>query len=323
MEKYEEVEEGLFVSEGFASSGERVFFALEQLTNVSRRLFSQLSRNYFRYFTRECTKSRGSILSALSSPRVGYPIYDDSVAKNYGFSKLEYETFTEGLKKRDFKNKAGRAIRDIGSGLTGFECEIHGADYVAYVSKNPVLSKFPFMDNMCQVITYKQYLECFGFLLIIVTTNLHSDQPFFQNHGIVRNPSSFLEGGYKRLSIKLHTFTANVVHALYPIKQYLIITPTEIMEKIATEEMREGELFVGTNMSLPGATYDKFPPKIHVNGSTIKICKNNLDLMKFKNRDPPDEEVEYILLTLKGHSNGNGEILLMDIKKMTEFAFNS
>lgn len=117
---------------------------------------------------------------------------------------------------------------------------------VAYISKVPISGYFPFAFQKEGAITIREFNEIYRNIVISVGVyELFSKKKGYRNYGILRNPTSIIEGGYKNVAMQLHGFTAAVVRKFFPHKQYLmILNPLLKMQEMLCKNLKPEDMFI-------------------------------------------------------------------------------
>ncbi|QLH36747.1 MAG: hypothetical protein HWD61_11895 [Parachlamydiaceae bacterium] len=151
-----------------------------------------------------------------------YPNYE-TIKEVTGFTYQEYEAFTEkAVKLKSQNDKIANIIAHncVGSNHMVTSFEQGKLRYIVYASKNPTFSIQDaykhIISNPCNL---KNYITAYSDILITMGTDF-SENDYFHNRGISRNPYWVFEGKYAGLSILLHGFTGVVANTYFPEKIY-------------------------------------------------------------------------------------------------------
>lgn len=115
--------------------------------------------------------------------------------------------------------------------------EVQHAKYFVWASKNPIINTNNYRSilnfvsfNSLETSIDEYYESIEDKLMIMVSGDAVGDEYSYWNRGIHKTITSIQNGGYNRLSLPFHAFTAKVCRSFG--KKYLLINPIESMAKI-------------------------------------------------------------------------------------------
>ncbi len=229
------VAEGVYAGQGTASSGEIVYFGME-LVDSSNIVGWERYVTHAKFMTAD---SSGKILvySMRSEPGLRSP-YSEGIKEDSGFTEEEYTSYMDNLYNKGFyKPEKYAGLRGVPSGAAGFYIEDDGNYYVVYASKKPVTGKFNFPKTE-EFIRLKDFNRIYDDILMSVRSSDSPGTDSYSNRGILRNPKSFIDGGYAGLALKLHGFSAAVAKQIFKDKKFMVVSPTEVMQKILDKALK-------------------------------------------------------------------------------------
>lgn len=212
---------------------ETVYFGMEKIDDVNIEQWDKYKRQ-----AEKLTTKNGGLLTnwSIFHKQNIRPPFSERIQKRTGFSdENEYAHFMDKLDAVvDANQNIVGLLIGIPTGIAGFNIKADGNSYVVYASKKPVTGRFPFPVELPIEISLKKFYEYFGDILMIVKSEVKPDADSYANRGIFKNPISFIEDGnkYPGLSMKLHGFSAAVVHHIFKNKQYMSVAPAPAMRSI-------------------------------------------------------------------------------------------
>jgi hypothetical protein len=217
----------VYVGEGFALSGEPVYFAMETAIYAEH---IQGWTGYRRHADNMCNRwdetleVNGTLHHlAVHCEPAKRPAYDDKMKQVTGFTRDEYDAFLTMLFNRGFnKPERQKELYDVSGGCAGFLFNPNGHYEVAYVSKKPITGRrqFPKLDS---VISIKQFLEVYDDLLMCVGAEKSFKGPVSELRGIYINSNQIINPSHKGLSLMLQGFTAAVMHDIYKELEFMSV----------------------------------------------------------------------------------------------------
>jgi hypothetical protein len=234
----------VYAGEGFALSGEPIYFGMEygpaknwltyreHTDNMSNNWNSELRYNgLFRYY-------------ASKSEPVNRPLYDDMVKRHTGYTQAEYDNFMNDLFKHEmYKPEKLKAIKSISGGCAGFHVHANADDLcdVAYISKRPVTGAFSFPDVPESKISFKEYFSAYADILMCIGANLSKGPSVVEIRGIFERPNKKV---YSGLSLMIDGFIAAVVEQIAKEKEYIVLAPLPNKLGILERNIQPGDIYV-------------------------------------------------------------------------------
>jgi hypothetical protein len=288
------LQDGLFSGEAVAASGAKVYFGMEKIdhSNIEQ----------WRSYTEAAARLSGSrdILVQLvrETTAKSFPKYSDVIHNRTGFSAYEYDTFMRHVQEsRLYEPAKLKAVESVSDGAS---VEYNEGDWIAYVSKRPVIGKSDFVHGFRKgartQFSLRDLVFHFGTLIMSVKVEERGKKPYTHHRGVFKNPAAFADPHktYAGISTMLHGFGASVAFRFFRdntySKQYLVVSPLPAMAKILRDEVKPGTMFRGTNKDK--LEYALFPPIIYVHGNSVMIAQAGTDLSKYP-ESLPDELVSY------------------------------
>jgi hypothetical protein len=112
--------------------------------------------------------------------------------------------------------------------------------HVVYASKSIVTGRLSFPASTRK--GFARYVE--RYTDIIMTVGVRMGDTTCENRGIFRNPWNIIQGGYKNISMMLHSFVCEVSRQYYPLIKQLEIRPLEKMAKILFDVLPKDKFFI-------------------------------------------------------------------------------
>ncbi len=245
----QKIAEGIFIGEGRAKSGEKVFLKMEVITETNKPLWETyleatkqltlLDRSALTYAMRYTQK----VCDPSGGVRFVNENYEDLVDR-LGYSKQEFDAFISLLGARGFfwapENKA--RIKSVNNTHTGAAHLLLAADnkhYVIYASKTADF-KMPRVDKnnaSTEPLTFKEYTDLYGDLLICVGAGF-PDSASVHSKGMFRNPYSTIEKTHQGLSMIIRGFSGAVVQKFFPEKTTLNCKPIPSMQYMISSSLQ-------------------------------------------------------------------------------------
>jgi len=238
--------EGVFVGEGKAKSGEKIFLRMEMVTNENRADWDKYCHS-----TAQLTKHDRSVLTAAMRTTEALSGEDGTIryrneqyeelADRLGQSKEEFNDFVNMLGKNGYawlkENRPRiRGISNVHAGATHLNLNTDGDHYVVYASKTPDF-RMPKADKpgaSSEPMTYHEYTRLYSDLLICVGIHsVHKDyveDDSVHSKGMFRNPTSCIEKTYKSIAMVLRGFSGAVVKKYFPDKKTMDCQPLASMQ---------------------------------------------------------------------------------------------
>lgn len=241
-------EHEIYTAAGITKDSEPIYFGMEKIDDSNRKDWE----NYVNWTQFMVNESRGPLNIVVKFSK------DKKILQNFSFSDVnkylgfssesEYQAYVNKLDDRKVYENA-ETIRGVAVGTVGFQnfcCFQSDQTYVAYISRRPVVGKFPFPNDLeihgsGKVMTMKKYLQTYQDLIMTVASRMDDSDPMiYQNRGIFRNPLSFIEGGHRGLSLVLHGFTAAVTKT-YLNKNFMKVSPAPNMRQILENKLTSND----------------------------------------------------------------------------------
>ncbi len=179
------------------------------------------------------------------------PEYNERLIQVFGFSRDEYQLFTEkakALKEKNALDKVRNIIRANSVGMdhmtTAFDPEKE--NYIVYATTNPDFN----ILGKPEVLTVKNFIDSYNDILISVGADFSKGRASsiqnnsFHNRGISRNPWWVFEEKYAGLSMLLHGFIGAVAEKYFLEKEYMTVRPIGSMQSIISKNLEKGDGFL-------------------------------------------------------------------------------
>lgn len=243
------IAEGVFIGEGKAKSGEKVFLRMEKVTEANKPLWEQYCRTtaqltlHGRSALTYAMRGTKAVTDVNGSVRFVNEQYED-LADRLGQTREEFDDFIKLLGKNGFawepKNKPRiAAVHNIHAGATHLALDTASEHYVVYASKTADFRMPP--DSVAagasRPLTFKEYIRFFGDLLICVGVNF-PDATSIHSKGMFRNPGSVIENTHKGLSMVLRGFSGAVTQKYFPDRRVLSCKPLSSMQYMISCSLR-------------------------------------------------------------------------------------
>ena len=247
--------EGVFIGEGKARSGEKVFLRMERVTTANQPLWEKYCAS-----TAQLTLSgRSALTFAMRSTKIttdddGKVRYVnqqyDELADRLGQSKEEFDDFINLLGKNGFAwspENRGRiqSIHNTHAGATHLLLSTEVQCFVIYASKTADF-RIPQLSGIVppsRPLTYKEYVNLYSDLLLCVGVDF-PDLPWAHSKGMFRNPHSSIEKTYKYLSMVLRGFSGAVLQKYFPEKATLHCKPLSSMQYMISSSLQADDYTV-------------------------------------------------------------------------------
>ncbi len=238
--------EGVYAGQGVATRGEPIYFGMELLDKENSPKWERY-RDHTDFMA--CDKGLMYVLAKYALAENGSDFLQRAGffnPKYTGFTADELTAYMNHLKQKLQQNaRTADLVRAVCMGSVHLFCLEDGSSYIAYVSKQPVTGRRPFLGQPnSRLITLKQFDEIYGDLLMCVGVYDIPGTNSYYNRGIFRNPSSFIYGGYKGISLKLHGFTGAIMSQLFENKKFLKVEPAEQMHMLLCNHIPHDQMFI-------------------------------------------------------------------------------
>ncbi len=234
--KVTKLQDGLYTAEGLTAMGEKIYFTLIPVD--SQKESQGIGR--WSKFLESCRDSITTMRHILNGRREKV----DCSCKLFDTikSKMEYQKENKG-------DKYFYPLSYFHSAQSGFTPT---SGYVAYVSKQPNFNPYA-MPETGSILPFEQAVQHYEDILMVITSKPINEE-VYQNRGIFRNPLSYPDGGYSRISTQLHAFTAKAMKKAHPSLTSMFVAPMVKMERILTDAV--GIENMKTGDQIPRALYD-------------------------------------------------------------------
>lgn len=240
------IAEGVFVGEGRAKTGEKVFLKMERVTASNIASWQDYCQSTIHVTQRDRSLLSAAMITTKKIDENGAARFINNhyeqMAEGLGQTKEEFNDFINSLGRLNlFKGEANaakiNAVHNIAAGARHLLLDTHSECYVVYASKTADFRLPRFRENHApfNMPTYKDYSKHYGDLLICVGVDFpqqaHSSAPaFVHSKGMFRNPVSFLEKTHKGLSMVIRGFAGAVTQKFFPGIETLQCTPLASMQ---------------------------------------------------------------------------------------------
>lgn len=261
--------EGVYAGKGYTARGEPIYFGMELLDKTN-------SHKWYRYLsdTKEMVKhgednfrSDDSLRDAIEKLSQGSASSDP---QSHGFTEQEQQEFIGTLIKNGYAKHADKKLyvfAGICDGIGGFQYRPDdGRRYVAYVSKKPVVGKYPFFgqsadghylaaDGSYHRIRIKEYIDVYADLVMCVGVHDIPHSLKYHIRGIFKNPISLIRNDYKGAAIPLQAFTAVAALQFFEGKRFMSVAPMLEMHQILCKTFQANQMYIAKNIF----NYRRFP----------------------------------------------------------------
>ena len=243
------IAEGVFIGEGRAKSGEKVFLKMERITETNKPAWEK----YCRSTTELTLESRSALTYAMRHTKkiVGTDgevrfINDnyEELADRLGFSKEEFDAFVNLCGKNRFfwakENKVKiQSIHATFAGAVHLSLNTQTECYVVYASKTANF-QIPCGSELLassKPLTFKEYIDLYSDLLICVGADRRHDDSM-HSKGMFRNPYSTIAKTHTGLSMVVRGFTGAVAQKFFPGVQTLWCKPLSSMQYMISSSLQ-------------------------------------------------------------------------------------
>lgn len=286
------IAEGVFIGEGRAKSGEKVFLRMERITETNKPAWGKyckstceltlVNRSALTYAMRHTKK----IVGTDGEVRFINNNYEELVDR-LGFSKEEFDAFINLCGKNRFfwakENKVKiQSIHATFAGAAHLSLNTQTECYVVYASKKANF-QMPCGSELVassKPLTFREYIDLYSDLLICVGADRRHDDSM-HSKGMFRNPQSTIEKTHTGLSMVVRGFTGAVAQKFFPGIQTLRCKPLSSMQYMissslqaedyeisgyshqealcaANESLHNGDVFEMPNNSIKISALDRF-----------------------------------------------------------------
>ncbi len=286
------IAEGVFIGEGRAQSGEKVFLRMERVTQTNEPLWEKYLKNtkaltyesrsaltYAIRFTKKIVGADGEVCFINDQFR--------ELESALGLSEKEFDAFINLIGKNGFywapENKVRiKSLTTTFAGANHLALNTEGQHYVVYASKTAQF-QIPGGNDILAIsdtLTLKKYNDLYSDLLICVGVDF-PDGDSMHSKGMFRNPYSTIEKTHKGLSMVIRGFSGAVAQKFFPEKTSLSCKPLSSMQYMissalmpedysvrgrsheevlseAEESLRNGNVFEMPNTSIKLSALDRF-----------------------------------------------------------------
>jgi hypothetical protein len=249
------IADGVFVGEGRAKSGEKIFLKMERVTDANRTPWERYCQS-----TAQLTRHGRSVLTfAMRGTKA---IQDENGATRYvneqyealadrlGQSREEFDDFINLLGRNGYawsqENKRRiNAIHNTHAGATHLCLSTEAECYVIYASKTQDFQMPRIGDNsaLSEPLTLREYARLYRDLLICVGMDF-PDRDSIHSKGMFRNPISSIARTHSGLSMILRGFSGAVVQKYFPEKQTLCCRPLSSMQYMISSSLQPDDYHV-------------------------------------------------------------------------------
>jgi len=248
------IAEGVFIGEGKAKSGEKIFLRMERVTKENQADWDKYCRS-----TAQLTKHDRSVLTAAMRATKAVSGEDgaihyvnteyENLADRLGQGREEFDDFINMLGKNGYawsqENKSRiKGISNIFAGATHLYLNTDGEHYVVYASKTPDfrIPKAHEHGTTSEPLTYHEYTRLYSDLLICVgmhSIHKHSaEDDSVHSKGMFRNPTSCIEKTHTGIAMVLRGFSGAVTEKYFPGKETLSCRPLASMQYAISSSLR-------------------------------------------------------------------------------------
>ena len=245
----EMIAEGVFIGEGRAKSGEKVFLKMESVTATNQAAWerycvatAQLTKHERSALTYAMRHTR-KIVNADGEVQFLNDKYDELVDR-LGMSKQAFEAFITLCGKNGFfwapENKRKiKSVNNTHAGATHLRLDTDSKCYVVYASKT---AHFKMPDGgeiltSANPLTLKDYIGLFSDLLICVGVDF-PEGGYVHSKGMFRNPYSIIEKTHTGLSMVIRGFTGAVAKKFFADKHTLRCKPLSSMQYMISSSLQ-------------------------------------------------------------------------------------
>jgi hypothetical protein len=245
--------DGVFIGEGVAKSGEKIYLRMEKIDKETRKILNQYVTH-----SRTINNSDTSLVKYLAlktrvekidgkPPRYVFEDFD-SYKEELGyednndpeFQKLLKTLAGSGYLTLDSDDAAGRnksaSKRHIlTQAIAGFgHIQMHNDGcYIVYAAKTPEFSlqSLASSGDISKRITLKEYVHRYDKLLMCVGSDFsdHQESGSYYSRGISRNPINTIENTHRGISMVMHGFTGSVARKYFTGIEEMKVEPVAIM----------------------------------------------------------------------------------------------
>jgi hypothetical protein len=237
--KVVKIMDGVYAGQGIAPSGENIYFGMELVDEANLPKWV-----YYKRQTQRMTEEGRGLMHGLAQLSLE-KVKQFGLQKRIGYTDAELIDYMNIVEREQQRNPVLKnAVRGVYAGTLGFIPQADGNHYVAYISKKPITGRLPFLGQpQTDDVEVKTYNEIYADILMSVGV-LDGPASAYENRGIFRNPASFLSGGYKNMSLKLHGFTAAVMSEFFDDKKYFFVKPVKSMHTILAKKIPADQMLI-------------------------------------------------------------------------------
>ncbi len=240
------IQEGVFGA-SFKYDGEDLHLRMEIITQENAKYWTNFKEHSI-WMANETNllNPNNGVLSYLVSlaGKCSYPSYER--AKDVtGFTPEEFMAFTKQANERktETSGKITKVLKKNSIGINHMNTAFYRKDtkYVVYITRNRNFSIIQADESIEKNWkTLKNVINAYQDILISIGSDFSEDY-YFHNRGISRNPYWVFEGKYAGLSMLLHGFTAIVAQNFFPKKEVMHVSPIGSMQVIIQQYLHRGE----------------------------------------------------------------------------------
>ena len=226
------------------SGPDNTYIRMDRLTKANSKQWTQ-----FKNWTYCMVNQSRGVMSVIlfKAFKNLYPSYED-VKTVTGFSEQEHQQFKQKCEVLTSSNpNVLNVLRNSACGPVALSTGAEEGErrYITYITSDenfnientPILEKCP---------NIKEYIEYYKDILIVVGSDF-SNEEYFHNRGIFRNPYWILEKKHAGLSMFLHGFSAVVAQEHFPSIKCMHVIPVGSMQSILCKELKLGDGHIVTS----------------------------------------------------------------------------
>jgi hypothetical protein len=201
-----EISSGLRIASAVASTGEKVYFAMESIEDSDKRKWTFYRQaTAFLIHGGDDGRSVGSLLELADcdgnehKEKEFLSRFPDS--SFWSDNKQMFEQLKRQLRERKISSNTpkGKALLTLPQASNGMN--VHSQTHVVYASKNPITCRAHFSSSQRN---FGKFVDRYSDLIMCVGVTISN---IVENRGIFRNPLSIIDGGYGGIAMMMHSFT--------------------------------------------------------------------------------------------------------------------
>ena len=237
----EVIKDEVYTAEGRTAAGERIYFGIERIDEKKCKAWN--------FYFRQASHKVSYFIPRFR--RGALHITDEEEVKDFYFKSLLEKS------RKKFAAYDKEKIATLKEGLRGGSSAaiVYPSDrrgnvcFVAYISKSPVTGYFqhPAARTERGGIMPRDYYKAYQKLVMTVRAVDVTGTVVFNNRGIFRSLISMAEGGYGKLSLALHGFTAAFFKQIRG-KTHMSVAPLPEMYRILDTNVDKGVILTGDSI---------------------------------------------------------------------------